>query len=406
MRAMKVALVCDSMSAYGGAERVIEQLLKLYPTADIFTVLDAVPKGQRGFLQGRTVHSSSLQSLPFIERYYRALLHFWPLAVEQLDVTDYDLVISSHHSVAYGVLTRPGQVHVAYVHTPMRYAWDLQHAYLRGASLDHGLGSLLARRTLHKVRMWDYTAAQRPDALAANSHFIAERIWKIHRRRAEVVHPPVAIQDLRGSCAKGDFYLSVGRLVPYKRVDLLVRSFALMPHRQLKVIGEGPEMRRIAALAGPNVELLGYQPEAVVHQMLADARAFLFAGIEDFGISAVEAQAAGTPVIAYGQGGLLEIVRGLDHPQPTGLFFPEQCEASVVAAVESFERQAGQFGAEACIANAMRFSQARFHETFSTFVEQAMLTRWRGDRSWSVPAQGSSLQAQPQRALTTVPGSL
>lgn len=401
---MKVALVCDSMSAYGGAERVIEQLLALYPNADLFTVLDVVPREQRGFLEGRKIHASALQHLPYVERYYRALLHFWPLAVEQLDVTGYDLVISSHHSVAYGVLTRPGQVHVAYVHSPMRYAWDLQHDYLRNASLERGLGSLIARRTLHKVRMWDYTAAQRPDALAANSHFVAERIWKTHRRRAEVVPPPVALDGLTPAAEEG-YYLSLGRLVPYKRVDLLVRAFALMPQRRLKVVGEGPEMRRIAAQAGPNVELLGYQPAGEVRRLLARARAFLFAGVEDFGIAAVEAQAAGTPVIAFGQGGLLETVRGLGEPQPTGLFFDEQREEAIVAAVADFERLGGHFSAEACVANAARFAPDCFRSAFSAFVEQVMLTRWQGGRSWSIPPLRTGRAEEPRAAFTALSGT-
>src|SRR5271166_3999391 len=226
--AMKIALVCDSMSAYGGAERVIEQILKIYPLAALFALLDIVPSGQRAFLNGRPVKSSFLQKLPLVPKYYRSLLHLWPLAVEQLDVTDYDLVISSHHSVAYGVLTRPDQVHVCYVHSPMRYAWDLQHEYLREARLDRGFLSFLARRTLHKARIWDYTAAQRPDAFATNSHFVAQRLWKAHRRDAKVIYPPVDTDGDYAPKYDGGYYLSVGRLVPYKRVDLLVRAFAMM----------------------------------------------------------------------------------------------------------------------------------------------------------------------------------
>jgi glycosyltransferase involved in cell wall biosynthesis len=372
---MRIAVVCDSMSAYGGAERVIEQILSLFPQAELFAVLDLVPKNQRDFLHGRLVSTSFLQKLPGIERYYRKLLHFWPMAVEQLDVNNYDLVISSHHSVASGVLTRPGQVHVSYVHSPMRYAWDLQHEYLREAHLDHGLLSFLARRTLHKLRVWDYAAAQRPDAVACNSAFVAERLWKTHRRRAQVIYPPVHFPVSRAALRRRqdrDYYISVGRLVPYKRVDLLVRAFAKMPDRRLKVVGTGPEMKKLSALAPPNVELLGFQPDERVEDLLANAKAFLFAGVEDFGISAVEAQAAGIPVIAFRGGGLTETVVGTEHRDPTGLFFAEQSEAAVVGAIAEFERQPHCFRPDACIDSAARFSRARFGAEFMAFVQDAM----------------------------------
>ena len=374
---MKVALVCDSMSAFGGAERVIEQILQLFPQADLFTVLDVVPENQRSFLQGRDIQTSFLQKLPQVSRYYRKLLHFWPLAVEQLDVTHYDLVISSHHSVAYGVLTRPGQVHVSYVHSPMRYAWDLQHEYLRNARLDRGPLGLLARRTLHKVRMWDYAAAQRPDAIATNSSFVAERLLKTHRRRAKVIHPPVAVggptKPLPARSRDGSsYYLSLGRLVPYKRVDLLARAFATTPHRRLKIVGDGPDMAKVAAVRTPNVEVLGFQPTWRVQELLAGAEAYLFAGTEDFGIAAVEAQAAGTPVIAYKAGGLMETVVGSHKPDPTGIFFAEQTEAAIVAAVDAFEADRSLFTRQACVANAARFSERRFREAFGAFVERAV----------------------------------
>ncbi len=372
---MKIALVCDSMSAFGGAERVVEQILAAYPQADVFSVLDTVPASQRGFLQGRSIRTSFLQRLPGIARYYRHLLQFWPLAVEQLDVSDYDLVISSHHSVAYGVLTRPGQTHLSYVHSPMRYAWDLQHQYLREARLDRGLLGIYARRTLHQMRLWDYAAAQRPDHIACNAAFVAERMWKLHRREASVIHPPVAVDLPPPVAAKEDYYISVGRLVPYKRIELLARAFREMPQRRLKIVGDGPDARRIAALAAPNIEILGFQPTARVRELLAGARAFLFAGIEDFGITPVEAQALGTPVIAYRAGGLLETVNGPEHPRPTGLFFDRQDTAAIIAAVAEFEAQGHRFTAAHCRDNAQRFSEQRFRAEFTAFVEQSLRPR-------------------------------
>lgn len=369
---MKIALVCDPISAYGGAERVIEQILNVFPRTDVFSVLDVIPPDQRDFLKGRSVTSSFLQSFPHVHRYYRQLFHFWPYAVEQLDTTAYDLIISSHHSVAYGVLTRPGQLHVSYVHSPMRYAWDLQHEYLRRAKLGAGPLGMLARRTLHKARIWDYSAAQRPDEIVANSHFVASRLWHAHRRRAKVIYPPVDVDGIQPRLDKDDYYLSVGRLVPYKRVDLLVRAFAQMPERRLKIVGEGPEMKALQAIRPDNVELLGYRSTGHVRALLAGARGFLFAGTEDFGIVAVEAQAAGTPVIAYGAGGLTETIIGETHPQPTGLFFKERSAESIVQAVEDFEENINRFVPAACVANAQRFNEARFRHEFAECVTASM----------------------------------
>lgn len=371
---MRIALVSDSISAYGGAERVIEQILSLYPQADIFAVVDVVPPDQRGFLGGRPVRTSFLQKIPKIERLYRSLLPLWPLAVEQFDVTGYDLVITSHHSVAYGVLTRPDQPHVSYVHSPMRYAWDLQHEYLREAKMERGPKSWLARRMLHSARIWDFCAAQRPETMVANSAFVANRLRRTHRREAGVVHPPVYVDTLPplGSVEKEDYYLSVCRLVPYKRVELLARAFARMPEKRLKIVGNGPELKRLREMKVPNVEVLGRVPTPEVHRLLAGAQAFMFAGIEDFGITAVEAQAAGTPVIAYGAGGLAETVLGPDHDAPTGLFFAEQTEDAVIAAVHAFEGSKARFTPENCLANAQHFSTERFRSRFKAVVDDAL----------------------------------
>lgn len=369
---MKIALVCDSMSAYGGAERVIEQILQLYPSADVFSVLDVVPQGQRRFLGEREIRSSFLQGLPYVSRYYRKLLHVWPLAVEQLDVMAYDLVISTHHSVAYGVLTRPGQVHASYVFSPARYAWDLQHEYLREARLDRGLKSLIARQTLHKMRLWDYAAAQRPDAVAACSRFVSERMWRVHRRQAEVIYPPVPAVSRPEGAGKEDCYVSVGRLVPYKRIDLLARAFSAMPGRRLKIVGTGPDLKKVAAACGPNVEMLGFRSNEEVRRLLAGARAFMFAGIEDFGITPIEAQALGTPVIAFADGGLRETIVGAPAAEPTGLFFREQSEPEIIRAVDEFERTIDHFTPDACIANAGRFSEQAFRDGFRAFVDRAL----------------------------------
>ena len=388
---MKIALVSDSFSAYGGAERVVEQMLAIYPEADVFTTVDVVPAGQRGFLGGRKVRTSFLQRLPRIERIYRHLLPLWPLAVEQFDVTGYDLVLTSHHAVAYGVLTRPDQPHVSYVHSPMRYAWDLQHEYLREAKLDRGPKSWVARRMLHSARIWDFVAAQRPDAIAANSGFVAERLRRTHRRDAEVIYPPVAVEGmpLRQREGREGYYLTVGRLVPYKRAELLARAFAQMPDRRLKIVGNGPDRKKLEALQAPNVELLSNVPNAEVHRLMAGAEAFMFAGVEDFGITPVEVQAAGTPVIAYGIGGLTETVLGGDHPRPTGLFFGEQTVEAVIEAVARFEGESHRFTPENCVSNAARFSAARFREHFSALVSATL------EKKRPLPALGAATVPAP-----------
>ena len=209
---------------------------------------------------------------------------------------------------------------MAYVHSPMRYAWDQQHVYLREAHLDVGPMGFMARRSLQKLRVWDYAAAQRPESIAANSSFVAERLWRTHRRSAVVIYPPVAVDRGGAATCKGDYYISLGRLVPYKRVDLLVRAFSMMPQRRLVVVGDGPEKRKIASLAAPNVDILGFQPTERVRELVAGAKAYVFAGVEDFGIAAIEAQAAGTAVIAFRRGGLAETVIGPEFPSPTRLF--------------------------------------------------------------------------------------
>lgn len=372
MPALRVALVCDTMSAYGGAERVIEQILKLYPEADVFCVVNVVPPEQQGFLADRPVTSTFLQKIPKIAKYYRKLLHLWPLAVEQLDVMAYDLVISTHHSVAYGVLTRPGQVHVSYVFSPARYAWDLQHEYLREAGLDRGILSYVARHTLHKTRLWDLAAAQRPDAMAACSGFVSERIWRVHRRRVEVIYPPVPPVAMPTYLGRGDYYISVGRLVPYKRTELLVRAFADMPDRKLKIIGSGPDLKKVQAAAGPNVQVLGFCSNEEVRAQLAGARAYMFAGVEDFGITAVESQALGTPVIAFADGGLRETVRTGAPGIATGLFFNEQSVPAIVQAVDEFERRIDDFTPAACIGNAKSFSEDAFRTGFQNMVQRAL----------------------------------
>lgn len=364
---LKVAVIHDWLVVHGGAERVLEQILACFPQADVFSLVDFLE--DRTCVRDKSVHTSFIQKLPAARTRYRAYLPLMPLAIEQFDLSGYDLVISSSHAVAKGVLTGPDQLHIAYVHSPIRYAWDLQHQYLREAGLSAGLKSAGARALLHYIRNWDARSANGVDHLIANSHFVARRIRKVYRRSSTVIAPPVDIEALQLRQRKEDYYVTASRMVPYKRIDLIVEAFTRTPQRRLVVIGDGPEMRKIAARAGRNVALLGHQPFDVLHRYLQRARAFVFAAEEDFGISVLEAQACGTPVIAYGKGGALETVLDRRHPCPTGLFFGEQTVASLLDAIDRFQGTAELYTPEHCRANAERFSSARFAAEFGSFVD-------------------------------------
>ncbi|WP_237216249.1 glycosyltransferase [Falsiroseomonas oryziterrae] len=368
---MKVAIVHEWLESYAGSERVVEQLLELFPEADLFAVCDFLPEGERGFLKGKVPTTSFIQRLPRAQRWFRYYLGLMPLAVEQFDLSGYDLVISSSHAVAKGVLTGPATLHVSYVHSPMRYAWDLQHQYLRQARLDRGLKGALTRWLLAKMRSWDHASAARPDVILANSRWIAERIRKSWRRESEVVFPPVDLDGFPFRPTKGEDYVIASRLVPYKRVDLVAAAFRAMPEKRLVIIGDGPEMARVREAAGgaPNIAFLGRAPQAELVARLQSARAFVFAAEEDFGIGMVEAQACGTPLIAYGRGGAADIVRDGE----TGVLFAEQTAESLTEAVRRFETLS--IRPEACRANAERFSRDAFRAAMLDAVGRACAAR-------------------------------
>lgn len=369
---MKVAIVHDWLVSYAGSERVVEQMLHCLPDADVFTLVDSLPPSERGFLGERPVYTSFLQKMPGALRHHSHFLPLMPLAVEQLDVSGYDLVVSSSHAVAKGVLTGPDQLHICYCHTPIRYAWDLQHQYLRESGLTRGLKSWLARWLLHKLRIWDTRTANGVDHFIANSAFIARRIEKAYRRRSEVIFPPVDVESFDPVLDKEDFYLTASRLVPYKKVPTIIEAFNQMPEKKLVVIGSGPDDERCRTLAGSNIELLGYQSTDVLRSYMQRAKAFVFAAEEDFGITPVEAQACGTPVIALGKGGAKETIRGLDHASPTGVFFHEQTAMAICEAVTTFEENRQRTAPENCRQNAERFSNERFRHHFTTFVSQRL----------------------------------
>ena len=366
LRPDRIGIVHDWLPVYAGAERVLEQMLSVFPESALYSLIEFLPEDQRAFLGGRDVTTSFIQRLPFARRFYRHYLPLAPMAIEQFDLTDHDVVVSSSYAVAKGVLTRADQLHVSYVHSPIRYAWDLYHDYMKQGRLS-GLRGLVARAVLHYLRMYDVTTAPRVDVFLANSQHVARRIWKTYRRPAQVVYPPVDVDRFTRRDEKENYYLTMSRLVPYKRIDLLVEAFTEMPDKELVVIGEGPEYEAIKKLAGPNVTMLGYQPDDAVTYYMERARAFLFAAEEDFGIVPVEAQACGTPVIAYGRGGAQETV----VPGVTGVFFPEQTVEHVKAAVYEFERIRGRLNPEDIRAQAERFSVSAFRHSFAHVVHRA-----------------------------------
>lgn len=371
---MKIAIVHEWFVDWAGSEKVVEQIVRCFPSADLFSLVDFLPEDSRDKLLGKRAATTFLQRMPFARSHLQWYLPWMPIAIEQLDLSAYDLIISSSHAVAKGVLTGPDQVHVSYVHSPMRYAWDLQHEYLRG-SHGKGLTGLALRGLLHYLRMWDARTSHGVDAIAANSRFVARRVSKVYGRSAHVIHPPVDVERFTLTRAKEPFYVCVSRLMPYKRIDLAVEAFEELPRSRLVVVGEGPEMKRLRRIAPPNVELLGHQSDAAVRDLLQRARALVFAAKEDFGIVAVEAQACGTPVVGYGAGGLTETVVPLGANGPTGILFEQQTPSAVAAAIRKLEDNLHAFDPDVCRRNAEQFSIERFRHNFRAFVERELANR-------------------------------
>ena len=376
----RIAVVHEWLTSHAGSEKVVEQILKVYPHADLYSLVDFLPPDLRGFIQHKPVTTSFIQRLPFAQRHFRSYLPLMPIAIEQFDLSAYDLIISSHHAVAKGVLTRPDQLHISYVHTPLRYGWELQHQYLQQAGLTHGLKSAVTRAILHYLRLWDVASAHRADCYVANSRYVSRRIEKTYRRSAEVIYPPVdtrrfgmprsrvgeGMQGKADTQAREDFYLVVSRFVPYKRVDLAIAAFNQLG-LPLVVIGDGDSSKALRQMAAPNIRFLGKQPDSVVEAHMQRCKALVFPPEEDFGITPVEAQAAGAPVIAYARGGQAETVI---HEQ-TGLLFPHQTVESLVHSVKRLHSSVDQFESATLKENAERFSTERFQRQFKDFVESA-----------------------------------
>ncbi len=371
-RLRAIAFVHEWLIEWGGSEDVTRLMLRCFPDAELFATIDFLSESDRARLGAKSIRTSFLQRLPFIAKRFWNYLPVTAVAVESHNLGAADLIVSNNHAFAKGVLTTGPQLHVSYVQSPMRYAWDLHHQYMADYKLDRGLKGALARWMFHRLRMWDRQTSNNVDLFLANSRHVQQRIWRTYRRRSRVLYPPVRTSAFTLNLAKEDFYVTVSRLVSYKRIDLIVEAFRAMPQRRLVVIGGGPDLDTLRRTCPANVQLMGWQPDDVVQDYLGRAKAFVFAAHEDFGISPVEAQACGTPVIAYGVGGSRETVRNLhDAAEPTGLFFAQQTPEALAAAVQAFEDAGAVFDPLACRRWAETFSEERFEREFSEVIETA-----------------------------------
>lgn len=368
---LKYALVHEWLTpkAKGGSELVVREILK-HIDADLYSLIDFESVNPQSYLFQRKITTTFLQKFPQARNGVQKYLPLLPIAIEQLDLGDYDIILSSSHAVTKGVLTNPYQLHICYCHTPMRYAWDLTFDYLKGDRKGRGIQGIIARYILHRLREWDVISANRVDYFIANSQHTAKRIWRCYRRQAKVIYPPVDVEKFDFQVEKDDFYLTISRLVSYKQICLIVEAFNQLK-KPLVIIGEGPQIDEIRRLAQSHVQVLGWQPQEILKKYLTKAKAFVYAACEDFGIALVEAQACGTPVIAYGRGGALETVKDIrQHPQDgTGLFFDTQQSSALIEAVEIFEQVQTKINPENCRTQAMNFSQTVFQQSYLQYIE-------------------------------------
>lgn len=365
---MKIALIQEWLTVIGGSEYVFKEIASLFPEADIYTLVARDETVKSLGLEHHKLTTSFIQKLPFAKTKYRNYLPLFPLAIEQFDLSEYDLIVSSSHAVAKGVLTHAGQVHVCYCHSPMRYAWDLYHQYIKESGLNTGIKGFFAKLILHRIRQWDITSVNRVDFFISNSNYIGKRIKKIYNRESVTIYPNVAVQDFEVSLNREDFYFTCSRLVPYKKVDLIVKAFGQMPDKKLFVIGDGPDFKKIKKIATDNIVLMGYQPFEVLKHYLSKTKAFIFAAEEDFGMLPVEAQACGTPVIAFKKGGVTETV----IENKTGVYFSEQEISSIVEAINYFEKNINMFDPVKIAAHASSFSTQRFKQELNTYLMTIM----------------------------------
>lgn len=362
---MRVAIVQDWLTVNGGAEKVLKEIIHCFPDADLFSLIDFMPDDERkDCLHGKKATTSWLQKLPFVEKYYRNLLPFFPNAIESLDFTGYDLIISSSYSVAKGIKkTDKKQVHICYCHSPVRYAWDLKDQYLKEMPW---LKRIVFKSIIGRIAKWDLKTVDRVDYFIANSNNVKERISRIYKRDADVLYPPVNLSEFTFHQPKKDFYFTSARLVPYKKVDLIVKAFKQLPNLKLIVGGTGPELTTLKKIASKNVRFLGYLPQVELIQHYKSAKAFILAANEDFGITSLEAQASGTPVISLRAGGYLETVL----EGGTGLFFNEQNVESLTSAILDFEKNGIEINKLKLVEHVNSFSTEEFRRKLLLLVKK------------------------------------
>lgn len=364
---MKVAIVQEWLVTVGGSDKVVKAIQDVFPDADIYTLVAKKEVCDELGIPWEKVHTSFIQKMPLGTKKHRAYLPLFPFAIEQFDLREYDVVISSSHCVAKGVLTKADQLHICYCHSPIRYCWDMYNEYLEESHLDKGFKSWLVRLMLHPIRQFDAIAGNRVDYYISNSDYVGQRIRKTYRRKATTIHPNIDISNFELCNDKQEYYLASSRLVAYKKIDAIIEAFNQMPDKKLVVIGGGPNLEAYRKLAKDNVTVMGYQPFDVLKDKMQHAKAFVFAADEDFGMIPIEAQSCGTPVIAYGHGGSLETVNG----GKTGLFFYEQTPEAIVEAVNKFESMGLQpFAPADCRQWAEGFSEERFKREIKEFVEE------------------------------------
>lgn len=366
MHEMKTAIIHDWFTTYAGSERCVESFTNIWKDADIFSIVDFLNEDDRQvILKGKHAETSFVQKLPLAKKYHRHYFPIFKLAIEQFDLSSYDLIISSSHAFAKGVLTNSNQLHICYCHTPIRYAWDLTNQYFDKKRLSSRLQKVILQPILHNIRTWDVVSSNRVDHFIANSNYIAKRVHKIYRRDAEVIYPPVDTSKFPHETKKEDFYLTASRFVPYKKIDLIAEAFTKMPEKKLIIIGEGSDEQKIKARCTKNIEMVGYKKPHELAEYMKKARAFIFAAVEDFGISVIEALSCGTPVIALNKGGTAETI--IDGKY--GIHFSEQTTNSIIDAVDRFEKAENSFNPAVLSNYAKKFDRHNFEERVRTFVE-------------------------------------
>lgn len=372
---LRIAIVYDWLVTLGGGERVLIDMLECYPQADLFVTVDFFSENQRRQLgSGRKINTSFIQRIPFAKKHYWKLAPLMPLAVELHDLRGYDLVLSGSHAFAKGVTVGPDQLHISYIHSPPRFAWDKLLDYLDNFGYKSGPKRMLASWLFHRIRGWDARSANGVDMMIANSDYIRRRIWKTYRRDALKIYPPVDVDRFQPATVRDDFYFCASFMNPFKRMDAVIDAFALTPQRRLIVAGHGPQEQLLRGRASANIEFLGWVSDEVMADHMSRARAFVFAAEEDFGIIVAEAQAAGAPVIGLARGGTAEIVRPIGHQAPTGVLFNEATPEAICEAIADFESHEASITPQACRENALRFSKQQFKKSFTALVDQAWRT--------------------------------